>query len=138
MAPVDLSETVELTNGKHSGKTYLQVYTDHTPYCRWILENNPRGFESFYKFLSKPERKEKIMTTMQFGKYKGMLYQEILNSDTKYCIYVINNYHRNKFVKDFATWIFITNPKELETEIKKSEKKSLKRFRDRMDELDRL
>lgn len=127
-----------LIKGKHKGKTYLDVYTTFPSYCKWVLEQGCEDFDlNFYMFLNEPERREKIRTTMQFGKYKGLGYQEILNNDEKYCIYALNNYHRNKFVKDFALWIIETKPKQLETEIKNSNKKRDKRFRDYADEMDR-
>lgn len=89
--------------GKHRNKAFKVVAQEDPEYCAWVMSvaSNTQALESssasllaFASYLGKnrPELAELPMAvaadTLTFGKYKGLLYKDVVQQDPDYCKWV--------------------------------------------------
>ena len=73
-----------LQHGKHRFASFWQVCDADRSYCAWVCNSAPRSLPSTLA-LFKDYIWEKHGGVVQVGKYKGMFFDELLDTQPEYC-----------------------------------------------------
>lgn len=91
-----LQESIRVGFGRHADLTYQEALQQHPDYCDWVADRAAKDDDCHSKLREFADwlRKERdsdsggLDGTMEVGKYKGMLFSEIIASDPGYSEWV--------------------------------------------------
>jgi len=100
--------------GKYKGKSYEEVLERDPQYCSYILTNYAPSQGSigsstpFIEWLKAQDVPQDVPArVINFGKYRGWTYEEVLEGDPQYCSYMLGNvdFARNPSLAAFREWL---------------------------------